>query len=148
MANIMVVWGMARRSTQSPDRASRWATRLSITARFVVGAFAILAVITPITMEERALESVRLVDDGGGSSSSDPPYSPSPSRDGSSTPGGNEPGDEDGDDGENGDGGDGSSVAEGAAGLPVAAQAGISLGVLALAAAALIPGRRPPAHLR
>lgn len=142
MANIMVVRGMARKFSHSPGRASRIAARVLVAVRFVVGALAILAFLAPITMDEDAAEPWRLVDDGGGSSSSDPPYTPEPSGDGSSSP-------SDGPSGNKGDGeGDGSSSSDSASGLPVAAQAGISLGVLGLAALALLPGRRPPAQLR
>lgn len=143
MANIMVVRGMARKFSHSPGQASRIAARFLVAVRFVVGALAILAFIGPITMDGDAVEPLRLVDDGG-TSSSDPPYTPGPSDGGSSSP-------SDGPSGTNGDGedgGDGSSSSDSASGLPVAAQAGISLGVLALAALALLPGRRPPAHLR
>ncbi|WP_144300415.1 hypothetical protein [Stackebrandtia nassauensis] len=134
--------GMARKFSNSPGRASRFASRVVATARFVVGAFAILVLAVPVTMDDDAAPPMRLVDDGGGDgSSSDPPYTPSPS--------GESPSPSDGPSGNDGENGKKPPPAEeAAAGIPVAAQAGISLGVIGLAALALLPGRRPPAHLR
>lgn len=139
MANIMMVRGMARKFPQSPGRASLIAARMSVTVRLVVGALTVLAFLAPVTMDDDTTEPMRLVDDGGGSTHSDPPYDPTPSKDDSPSPS----------DGPSGsDGGEDSSGSGSASGLPVAAQAGISLGVLGLAALALLPGRRPPARLR
>ncbi|WP_460543515.1 hypothetical protein [Glycomyces halotolerans] len=98
-----------------------------------------------------------------------PPESPSPDYDGDGTPDAEEsdgPGTSDGGDGPSGpapegdgdagepevdepgrtdaDGGDDGGLL----GLPLAAQAGMSLGVIALAFLALLPGRRMPEHLR
>lgn len=92
--------------------------------------------------------SLRLVDESHGEESSEPSGSgspqPSPSdgeEPGQDDPASPTPSESDQDD-------PGSEAADDAGGIPVAAQAGMSLGVIGLAAAALIPGRRPPEHLR
>jgi|GEM_PF-6115948 len=89
---------------------------------------------------------MQLVDESRDGVSSPPPGSPSPSPSTpdpspSPSPGENDPGEGPG--GENTD-----DNATGLAAMPIAAQAGLSLGVILLAAIALLPGRRPPAHLR
>ena len=149
MANISSVRGSAQESTHAPRSPRRFAERLWTVARLTLCAMAISAVSLPAIMDDSpsAAPPMRLVDDGGSSDdgSPDPPYNPTPSpSNGSQSPGG--------DDGEDPPGGDkdepGSAAGTGGFGLPVAAQAGISLGVIGLAALALLPGRRPPASLR
>ena len=91
---------------------------------------------------------MRLVDDGGSNASTDPPYDPTP------TPGETEPSPHDSDSDGTGPGGHGGQDSDSDAGgesesfMPVAAQVGTSVGVIALAALVLIPGRRPPSTLR
>ncbi|WP_211116300.1 hypothetical protein [Glycomyces buryatensis] len=94
-----------------------------------------------------------------------PPVSPSPSYDGDGTsdPDGEEGSGESGEDGQGGpDGGgdagepgmqgpdeaDSGDGAGGLLGLSFPVQAGMSVGILALAFAALLPGRKMPANLR
>lgn len=125
-------------------------------ARIVVAGIAIATITAPTMVNSVSAPdspSVYLVDDGSGSTSSPPPYNPTPS-DGEN---GNSNGGTDGNNGE-GDpnkpnsGDEKSQTPDDEAGeddgIPVAAQAGLSLGVIGLAVLALIPGRRPPAWMR
>ncbi|MGH8795162.1 MAG: hypothetical protein ACRDXX_21290 [Stackebrandtia sp.] len=94
--------------------------------------------------------ALRLVDedhsDGGGSQ--DPSGEPSGSPSQSGEPGGGEDPDES--DPADDEGSEGGSKAESdsAGWVPIAVQAGASLGLVGLAAVALIPGRRPPERVR
>ncbi|WP_147139789.1 hypothetical protein [Stackebrandtia albiflava] len=119
-------------------------------ARISLTALALAIVTFPTIVEssgETSPPAMILVDDTVDDGSPNPPYEPTPTA----TPSGGSssgtspapsPGDPQDDEG-TADSGTG-----GMFGLPVAAQAGLSLAVILLAALALLPGRRPPAGLR
>lgn len=145
MANIVCVRGKARKSTHVPRSMYLVHTRVMTAARLVVGALAVAAICLPATVDtdSASTPNTHLVDDGG-SYSPDPPYhSPSTSHDSKS----NKPDSDEDSHKEHGSDSD-SADQDGSAGMPIAAQAGISVGVIGLAALALIPGRRPPASLQ
>ncbi|MFD0556317.1 hypothetical protein ACFQ3B_04590 [Stackebrandtia endophytica] len=115
--------------------------------RIVLGALIIAALAIPATMDTARDRppAMQLVDESRDDYFSPSPGTPSPSpstpdQSPSPSPGDTEPGEAPGD--------EKTDNATGLAAMPIAAQAGLSLGVILLAAIALLPGRRPPAHLR
>lgn len=116
--------------------------RLLLSA-LIIGA---LAFSTIVDSPDEVNPPLQLVDETRDGGTSFPPGTPSPSP---STPDPSAPGDEDETpepaDAPSGD--QQSDEASGLAAMPVAAQAGLSLGVILLAVVALLPGRRPPSNL-
>ena len=122
-------------------------------ARIVVAGIAIATITAPTMVNSVSAPdspSVYLVDDGSGSTSSPPPYNPTPSdgENGNSNDGNNGEGDSSAPNSGDGKSQTPDDEAGEDEGIPVAAQAGLSLGVIGLAVLALIPGRRPPAWMR
>ncbi|HZE39388.1 MAG TPA: hypothetical protein VE172_11315 [Stackebrandtia sp.] len=108
----------------------------------VIASLAIPAIVDDNSSAE---PSLRLVDDGGSTNNSpDPPYHPTPTPSKDSPSSSDKPSG-----GGHGSDHDKSGKSESTEPvMPLAAQAGLSVGVIGLAALALLPGRRPPAQLR
>lgn len=147
MANIVGVRGSERKTTHAPRSPRGVIARLWTVARLLLGVTAIAAIGAPVIVDSESMApapGLRLVDDGGSNAETDPPYHPTPTPTPTSTPDPDRtrhpndapPADSDDD--------SGGVLLD----IPVAAQTGISLGVIGLAAVALIPGRRPPSALR
>ncbi|CAM3136747.1 MYXO-CTERM domain-containing protein [Stackebrandtia soli] len=144
MANIYCVRGSERNDAHAPRSPWRIIARIATAARVVVCVLAACVLTIPALVDTpwSGGPELRLVDDSGKDPSPVPSYSPSPSP--SPSPSSNTPTPPPAKDSEPSGGGALATLRS----LPLAAQAGLSVGVLALAAVALLPGRRPPASLR
>ncbi|HIW61574.1 MAG TPA: hypothetical protein H9881_03880 [Candidatus Stackebrandtia excrementipullorum] len=140
--------GSARSQSHAP-RSRRGIFSLTLTAaRLLVSALMIGALtLTAIVDYGEVAPPLQLVDESrdGGTHPSGPPTpapstpTPSPSEGLETTPPANDaPPEEEESDG----------VVGALSSIPVAAQAGLSIGVILLAVLALLPGRRPPSNLR